>query len=401
MLVYLFTQLTVAGSVSGSAAQQGGSYAGLPWDTGRTGVTSATRPTTRAGLYDALVAALVAAGYTQVNLATRDDLWTSTGEAGTGIRLFFRTRLLTGRYIELFLGTKIDGANNLQGVIGGGINTYDRVDLGAADATCDFQFVGDLNGWIFHAQPTALNTAWTLLCGSAAPLGSNPAIMQNAAPLAAGSNVVISVTPDNPVTLGYRIGDAVRLVEVDPASPARAESSVIVDLTTSSCTVASLANAYVTARIGANPMPVYRGATTNIEITTTSGGIPILTNVFTSPLRGVFAMGSSDLVADPGELLINSDFTLLGGHTQTGSEFGTGATPNARTLRFTLRRLAIGARGAAILGVVRHLRTYNGTPNVYPHDYGRDTRVTPNNDYVPFRFDSASAAYYMMGPVPS
>lgn len=395
--VYQFTELTVSNSVSGSAAQQGGSYAGTPWDTGRTGVTSVARPTTRTGIYDALVTALLAAGYTRVNLAVRDDLWTSTGEAGSGARLYFRTRFSTARYIDLFLGTKIDGSNNLQGVIGGGANAYDRIDLGAADTTHDLQFVGDLNGWIFHAQPTSLTTAHTLLCGSAETIGAVGAIMQNVGALAAGSAVAIDVTPSNPISLGYRVGDVVRLVEIDPASPARAESTVIVDMSTSSITVAALTNAYVTARIGANPMPVYRGASTNTELVLST----TLNSIFTSPLRTGLRLNGDDLVADPGEVLINSDFTLLNAHAQTGTEFGTGTTPNARTLRFTMRRLVLGGAGNSVLGTIRYLRTYNGTPTLYPHDYGRDNRVTPVRDYTPFRWTNTSTSYYMLGPVPS
>lgn len=395
--VYQFSELTVANSVSGTAGQQGGSYAGTPWDTGRAGVTSVARPTTRTGLYDALVTALLAAGYTRTNLATRDDLWASTGEAGTGIRLFFRTRLLTGRYIDLFLGTKIDGANNLEGVIGGGSNSYDRIDLGAADTVHDLQFVGDLNGWIFHAQPTSLTTAVTLLCGSAEPLGAVAAVMANVGALAAGAAVTIDVTPSNPIALGYRVGDVVRLVEIDPASPARAESTVIVDMGANSIVVAALANPYVSARVGAAPMPVYRGASTNTELVVTTS----LNSIFTSPLRTALRLNGDDLVADPGEILTNSDFTLLNAHAQTGTEFGTGTTPNARTLRFTLRRLLLGGAGNSALGVVRYLRTYNGTPALYPHDYGRDTRVSPTRDYTPFRWTNSSTSYYMLGPVPS
>lgn len=99
--------------------------AGTPWDTARTGVVQRAAPTTRQGIYDALVTALEAIGFTRferppIANVLRADVWFSRGEAGDRIICFqtlMRDLSVSGqRYLFFDVGPKLtEGATALTG----------------------------------------------------------------------------------------------------------------------------------------------------------------------------------------------------------------------------------------------------------------------------------------------
>jgi hypothetical protein len=233
----------------------------------------------------------------------------------------------------------------------------------------------------------------------------------------------------NPISLGYRPLDLVRICEVDPLGVPKAETQVIVRVQSDRITVRRLRFGYTGrnfavnpqrhgARIGMHVQPIFMNITANteLEVATTPGAA---TNHFlvlffqTRTLDGVDPQEAGrtqgDLVSAPtskaGQAIFFQHYAQLTTHAQGGTEYGSGVTGNARTLRFTLRSVAFGgfavaAHGSSIVGKVPRLATYNGTVTFYPHDFMRRDRVSPADDFVPFRYTATSARNYVLGPTP-
>ena len=400
-LVYRFTDGSTAASVSGS-----GPFPGTPWDTGRTGVVARTRPTTRTGLYDELVAALIAAGFTNYNKSnvagSKDDVFESTGESGAENVCIRLQQSTTARYILGYVAPKLNSSNDLEKAVGGATGTaHDRWDFSTSDFTSDFQILANKDYIWAVAQNTNHTAAmFTMFLGLLKPVDTNANTMILSAGVSAGDFVSVPVT-GNPIALGYRPLDVVQIVNTPKASTARAETQVVVQVSTTAVVLRRLGLAYDSgARIGMAPVPIARRISQDVEFDNGSGVV----NQFTSPFMPALIGRASDFAADnslpSGQLLTGVDYALLGTHAQGGTEFGSGVTPNNRTLRFTTRTVAVGLADGNLMGKVPGLATYNGTITYYPHDYGREDRATPDRDYVPMRFTAASARNYMLGPTP-
>lgn len=413
--IYRFTQATIAGSVSGSAAEQGGSYVGTPWDTGRTGVVSITRPTTRTGIYDAIVAALVAAGWTQhAKVATsgsKDDVFESSGEDGGQnlcIRLLQQT---SGRYLSFLCAPKLDASNDLEKAIGGSTAAVDSWDLTTSDFTADLQILASKDFIHVVVQNTNhTSTMYHAFLGNLLPFDSNKNVLTLDAPVAAGE-FVQAQTDVNPISMGYRVGDVIQIVNTAKSSTARAESQILVAIDTTSVTFRRLNGSYdAGARIGMRPVPIARRVGANVEFQT--AGTP---NQFTSPfIAPTINSPSGDFAADnslaTGFVYTDVHYALLDRHAQASSEFGTGTTANSRTLRFTCRSIAVAIAGTGSVrtkgfgGRVPGLYSYNGTASFYPHDHMKEDRMPVGGttyDYAPFRFTATSSEHYILGPTPN
>lgn len=400
-LVYRYSDGTNATSVSGA-----GPFPGTPWDTGRAGVVARARTTTRQGIYDEIAAALVAAGWTRVVAAgapNNDDHWFSAGESGTR-HICVRTRhTLVGsnRYVEFYVGVKLDAGGLIQAGVGGQSSVIDRLDTTTADYTSDFHIVGDLDSmWFVFQNVNHSGSMLVAMVGELIPVDLNTNVMITSGALTAGEQVQIAVT-GNPIALGYRALDPVQIINVAAAGVARAETQIITRVTSSSIYVRQLGQAYdAGARVGAAPMMTSRLVSNNTELDTIQG---VVSNVVT-PLMHDRLNRTSDLAVDNalpnGQIMNQANYALLRSWEQTASEFGSGTTGNNRTLRFTARTIAVGVGGRTWAGRLPRLLSYPGTPVYYPHDYGRYDRVTPAQDFVPFRFTSISARHYMLGSTP-
>jgi hypothetical protein len=418
-LVYRFTQSATSGSVSGTTADHGGSYTGTPWDTGRTGVTSVTRPTTRAGIWDVIDATMTAAGWTATSKGTRDSVYTSTGESGNE-NWCVRITLSSGQFINFAVAPKVDASNNLQGAIGvSGTNAQDRWNLTASDFTADFHFLANKDWIIGTVQNTShASTMFTIFLGglSRAGTGNNTNVLISSGSVSAGSFVSIACTA-NPLTAGYRPGDIVQIVATNTADSAFAERVLLVDVTTTAVVARTLTNNYSSGtRIGMLATPIARCVGNDTEFDATGTNF-----LFTSPYMNV-GLTTNDLCNangnsnGSGQLFYEPDYSLGDTTTQTGTEYGTGASGTQnRTLRFTCRAVlarvttaptailpsgASSATGRNILGIITPLFAYPGTPSYYPHDNMQFNRQATPDDYVPLRFTQSSAIHFVMGPTP-
>jgi hypothetical protein len=503
-----------------------------PWDTGRTGVTQITIPTTRQGIYDALAAALVAAGFTRFDNFTagaassantnRDDIWFSEGEtapstSSAGKHIVFRTSLsdagsagnrylgvqiaagrddtataLTGTWTwngtttvtttdtsQVIVGSQIQldsdgqwftitsitpntsvvisnpltltipsGATGssiltpgLTQVIGPGdamtwittpfaVNDH-RWDLGAADFNSDIQILASLDFvWMVVQNTAHTGTMFTLFVGDYEPVNANANVMVSGGALSAGDFVTITTedgagTALDPRVAGYRIGDRVRIVNVDPNGTPRAETQIIVGISATDITVRRLRYSYdgdddtvsprvYGARIGMHPQPIMRGMWGNNELELTILNVQLRTPFHQilvdrpsfDATNGDFSAGTTSGDGVDRHLIVYAE---LDTHAQTNDEFGSGTTGNERTLRFTTRGVGVRSmeiEGAAIpvpgaiLGRLPRLMTYNGTVAYYPHDNMLRDRASPQEDFVPFRFTSTSTRNYVLGPTP-
>lgn len=499
-----------------------------PWDTARTGVVQDAIPTTRLAFYDAMVTALVAAGWERferktagasVSQATRDDLWYSTGEdgkkhilmrtaihaasGGAGTQYFTwiigakrnnagtalsgtwtwggtttvtatdTSQVIVGSYIKLntdgqwfkitaiVVNTNVtidntagwtipSGATgssvltpNLEGDVGNAAlgNTAPfntdiyRWDLGVSDFSADYQMVLNKDSFNFVLQDVAhTGSMFVTHIGDFRPLDCNPNVLVLDTTVVAGDFVELLTVDEagatvNPIALGYRPLDRIRICNVDPQGIPRAETQAIVRVQSDRIVVRRLRFGYdglnlavnpqrLGARMGMNVQPIFMNLSANLELE-----IAVTPGATTNHLRTVFFQGltldgvdpfipgrtQGDLVSVPttkqGELTYFQHYGQLTTHAQVNTEYGAGVTGNARTLRFTLRSTAFGFfssanDGSSIVGKIPKLATYNGTVSFYPHDNMKRDRVTPNEDFVPFRYTSASARNYVLGPTP-
>lgn len=384
--IYRYTESGVSGSISGTS----------PFPFG----TSRSRVTTRTGLYDEIVLALVAAGWTQYNIATRDDVWESTGESGLE-KIYIRTKYLvpgtptTQNAFNFYVGTKLDGSNNLLGQIGttSSTNTFDGW-ITSADATFDFQILATkdyiwCNARIVATSPSDLHLSFFLgqLDRANIVQSTNMILATNAT---AGSNVVLDVTGYNPITLGYRPGDWIQIVSIATADAARAQTVSISSLTSTSITVQSLAASYTAgALIAASPMPTVRYVGKNIG--------PGTVAQWTSPLA-FDPSSTTDIVGGSGASITTINY-VTGSSITDSADHGTGTTPDKRTKRFGCRSFILQTTNAA-LGRVPGAYVYPGSMTFFPHDTGTWNRVSPSQRFVGARFVNTGGSNYMLGPMP-
>lgn len=362
-----YTDGSTAGSISGSVLAFG---------------TAKARPTTRNAVYDnAIVAGLVAAGWTQHNQATRDDVWTSTGESGAE-SINIRTHLSGGNLFRFSVGTKVDGSNVLQGAIGETGNTFDQWSI-AADTTFDYIIMATADFFWMTLRRVSDNVVFSVFVGNLErDSTTNPNTLITSSNVSAGTNVSIPVG-SNPQTLGYVPGDFVQIISTAAADAAQAQTVRIVDTTASSVKVDSLAAGYLSgARIGALPSPIMRFVGQDTD--------PDSTANWYSPLIFAVVGATTDLATSPGQVIAGVDFAA--GNSLTAQDgFGTGTTANKRTRRFTCRSLELrDSPGNAVIGRVPGVFGYPGTNSYYPNDTGTWNRVTPNQRFLAVRFNSVT-----------
>jgi hypothetical protein len=372
-----YTDGSTAGSISGSVLAFG---------------TAKARPTTRNQIYDnAIVAGLVALGFTQHNQATRDDVWTSTGESG-GESINFRTHLSGGNLFRFSVGTKVDGSNVLQGAIGENNNAFEQWSI-PADTTFDYIMMGTADFFWLSLRRVSDNVNFNVFLGNLERDGSvNSNVLTLSSNASAGTNVVLSVG-SNPQTLGYNPGDFVQIVSNAAADAAQAQTIKIINTTTSTIEVDSLALGYSTgARIGAQPSPIVRFVGQDLDADDV--------NSWYSPLLTTLIIGATtDITGQPGQLLNRVDYSA--GSTGTAQDgFGTGTTANKRTRRFTCRTLELRDLNNAVYGRVPGVTLYPGTNSYYPNDTGTWNRVSPSQRFLAMKMGSASSKNWVVGKAP-
>lgn len=302
-----------------------------------------------------------------------------------------------------------------------------RWDLTASDFNADFQFVGNLDGWWMVVQNVNhTGTMFTAFCGDYVPMNANPNILIAGSAVSSGDFVTVTTedgagTALDPRVAGYRAGDRCRIVNVDPNGTPRAETQVLVDVTATAVVFRRLRFSYdgdddavsprvYGARIGMHPQPIMKGQWANDEIELTINQVQLRTPFYQDvldrgnldPAEGDFA--SADFPGGVDRHLIQ--YPLLATHAQLNDEFGTGFTGNERTRRFTTRSVGVISRedalslNSTLLGKLPFLQTYNGDGVFYPHDNMLRDRVTPQEDFVPFRFTATSLRVYLLGPTP-
>jgi len=407
MLIYRATDGTNAASITGS-----GSLTGTPWDTARTGVVLLTRPASRSALYTIIVDALVAAGWTRndedASVSPRlRSVFTSDGEderTPGAIRLW--TQDTNDRYFHFDVGVK-RGPDVSAGVWGlaaeATAGTTYRVDFSTTVETLDVQILCNKDFFWMSTQNVAHTGAYrSVFCGNLKSyLFPSPTLV------VASTNVDGTiVTTEDPVAAGYRLGDPIRLLRYDPAAPTlsfAALNTQITSVDSASKTItisigASLLGDYPAGSLlGPSVASMARFTANNTEFVTSSAPLN-----FFSCLGANLLQGAAPWSSGAGTQLTRGHFAVRTDHAGTSApEFGTGTTPNNRTLRFTCRTVAVGFADQESDGVVPGIITYSGTPVLYPHDYGRNDRysVTPQ-DYVPLRFNHATSFFYMLGPTP-
>lgn len=359
-----------------------------------------SRPTTRTGIYDEVANALIAAGWTQHNNATRDDVWVSAGQSGLET-VYLRTTLTGGQFLNFYVGLKVDGSNILQGSIGGDGNAFDRWNLGTSDFVADFIMEASLDFWWGNLRVVS-GGSLTADAQLNAFMGNlerdslvNPGILSTNGTATAGTQALIPVSTD-PTTSDYLPGDFIQIVSQATGDAALAQTVRIVGVDSTHVQVDSLAATYSSgARLGALPLPVVRFAGSNVD--------PDSATSWYCPLGSPLIDGATtDIVASPGQLL--NAIELAAGNTQTAQDgFGTGTTANRRTRRFTCRALELknsASGGDVILGRIPGIFAYPGANSYYPNDTGTFNRVTPSQRFLAARFVSGGSKHWMLGRSP-
>ena len=308
-------------------------------------------------------------------------------------------------------------------------NDQHRWDLGASDFSADFHLVVDknfLNVVVQNVNHTA--NMFSAHIGDAIPYDCNPNVMVAGASVAAGDQVEVLTEDGNgvsvdPRVLGYRELDVMQIVNVDPNGTPRAETQVVTRVQSDRVTFKRLRYSYdgdnntanprvFGARLGQAPCPIMKTIHQNSEIEEAVTSVNVRTPFIHGQIdRSLDFPSSGDFVnsfGEPegiGQYFIH--YAQLVTHAQTNDEYGSGISGNERTLRFTTRTLVFGThsitgftRPAALIGKIPRLASYNGTVSFYPHDNMKRDRVTPNEDFVPFRFTATSTRNYVMGPTP-
>jgi hypothetical protein len=356
------------------------------------GNASASYVYTNMGLmYDALVTFLTTAGWTQNHIGTRNDVFTSNGEAGTESINFQMTYASPGiagpstESIALIPGTKV----NASGVLQGNISTTAQYMTGVTGTACkvapvvlvtkDFLLV---NVW---ATPNVGVFTYYITTGFIGNLErdyvTNQNVLTSSGTATAGTFVNIPVQ-QNPYANNYLPGDLVQIVSTATSDAAQAQTVRIVNIDNSSITIDSLAATYSTgARIGANPSPIVVCAGGLIDFVSTSWFSPLATSLTTTTTSDILGSGSTGLALTPdlaAGIVANSSPNLQDG-------FGKTTIPNKRTRRFTARSMELRSPNDAVLGRVPGLYVYPGNlatglpGNLEPALFNR---VTPNENFI-------------------
>ena len=227
-----------------------------------------------------------------------------------------------------------------------------------------------------------------------------------------------SGSPVNPLSIGFRPQDRIQIVNVDPNGDARAETQPIIDVQTDRIVVRRLRYDYdgddasvnprvYGARIGMYPQAIMMTTGQNDELEQATYH-RTLTPFYFNPILDRGALGgtngdfSGDATSGAGEISTNKiHYAQLSTHAQTNDEYGSGITGNERTLRMTIRSVAIGNQTGSILMKIPRLAAFNGTASYYPHDNHLRDRASPQEDFISFRFASSSTKVYVVGPTPA
>jgi hypothetical protein len=382
------------------------SPSGTVFDTTRTGTTQRAAPSTRAGMWDALQTALLAAGWSENSLATRDSVFYSTGESAAeqiGMRI-----ILDSTRIQFLLGAKLDASNALEGEIGvttgAGVGTLDNWNI-ATEEAMDFQIRADLDSiWAFFQNTAHTGSVFSMFMGRMIRdgVGVVPDVFTPTAGITAGRFVTVTVT-GNPLTAGLTPGDVLQLAEFDASTSPAAERAVVAAVTTTSITFVRLANSYVDARIGMLAQPLFRWVGTNNDLDLVSNWTSPFhwDNVRDQDLQNTGAGSSGN------DHAYRTVWALSGGvaapGAASGGEFGSGGSPAEANLRFLARAAVMGSATTdhpGQMGRVPGLWQYAGTPTLFPHDWFDDQRASPVVQASPQRFTSTSPDYYALGPMP-
>lgn len=307
-----------------------------------------------------------------------------------------------------------------------------RWDLTASDFNADFQIVCDLDFfWAVFQNVNHTGTMFVAGVGDGEPFDVNPNHFVLDTAVTSGDFVeLITLDPVtklgvDPRVLGWRPGDVFQIVNVDPNGNPRAETQVTTEIQADRIICRRLAYDYdgddqtvnpqvEGAKFGQIPMPIMKTIGMNQEIETFGTLVPLNTPFFAQILidRGNQLGGTDGDFTEPstsgnGEgqdspAKYDVGYAQLGTHAQTNDEYGSGTTGNERTLRFTQRTVALITKNGAYAMKIPFLEANNITSVgiFYPHDNMLRDRVTPNEDFVPFRFTATSARVYVLGPTP-
>lgn len=415
-----------------------------PWDTGRAGVTEISQPTTRQGIFDAIVAALSGgsgAGWSEsAASAGSNRIFTSTGESTNENVVLTLTQgnntSPDARYLRFGSALKVDASGNPDGSVNWGdgiaLSGNNVIDLGATDFTADMQIFATRDFvWVFISRtPGATGTTYSMFGGLLERSGYNTNVLNLSGAVTAGSNRTITTTT-NPIVAGIRVSDQLMIVEEGPAESPAAETVEVIDVSATTITVRNLQSAYSSSsRIGVIPNPVVVG-----HWPSNATFVQNVTSTYTSsPYRSPFIFGGtgegSELQSDvspatatsqAGALPIMPHILGIGRTKVAGTVdqgFGVGSDLENRTNRFLCSSVRLfksgsggtfvgtdaGDEGKCILGLLPRFFSYPGISNFFTHDnFVRNRNVTTNEDYLPVRFGGTGVAatqHFIVGPTP-
>lgn len=307
-----------------------------------------------------------------------------------------------------------------------------RWDLTASDFNADFQIVCDMDFiWAVFQNVNHTSVMYVTGIGDGAPFDVNTNNFVLDTSVTSGDFVELIVLDPitkltvNPISLGWRSGDVFQIANVDSNGVPRAETQVAVEIQSDRVICRRLAYDYdgddqsvnpqiEGARIGAYPLPIMKTVGENQEIEASATLQPVNTPFSMRQLidrgnqlggtdgdfTGPATSGDGEGHQSPG--IYSVGYAQLGTHAQTNDEYGAGTTGNERTLRLTQRTVAVVGLGGHYSLKIPRLEANNitATGTFYPHDNMLRDRVTPGEDFVPFRFTATSARVYVLGPTP-
>lgn len=376
--------------------------------------TQQSQPTTTTLIYSAMVAALNAAGWTQHNKGTNNDVWASTGESGTEA-IFAQTSLTSSTHLNFFVGLALDGSNNLLGSIGGNTTTFDSWLFPSATVTVDYQILASKNFAWFIVRNTSGNVVWSAFFGI--PERDNvtiPNVLITSGSTTAGTTPITSGTIPvsvDPRQNGYTEGDFIQIIS--QSSPIQAQTVKIVSIQRTgdvswNIIVDNLALTYPTgSRVGAQPVPTVRfvsGSSGNQYEPNNGTGwyMPM------SATGGTLSSTTDIPTTTPANTGVNiSAVDFASGSTITAQDgFGVSGTADKRTRRYTCRQLELRAAsiiantGYTVLGRIPGVYGCPDTLAYYPNDSAQYNRIPSPQNFAAARFIASSTSNWVIGPSP-
>lgn len=403
-LKYRYTDGVTATSISGNTG-----LTGTPYDTARTGVTAHTRPTNRQGIWQAIRDAVVAAGWTEYSLASNDSMFISTGESGTEA-IAVRVSYNGTNTIYFEIGVKaVTGNTSIQNGFGGNVGNF-RFTI-STDFTSDYHILVNKDYCWFSFHSTARDT--NIYSGFFGLLkrrgvGVKATAMTLSSSATAGEFVTLNVSSFNPITLGYKPGETIQIVDTVQGATCFAERCIITKVTSNSLTVRNLLHSYSSgSHLGSLAMPVCLMTLSNADIT---AGAATLNLMSYYQNRGIGEDKSTDTTDERNEIILSAmgSVSATNPHSASG-EFGDSSVTNRLTTRRIGRELIVRTAGNLDANVEREtiLGVFPGiidiavtTPTTYPHDYYTVDRATPNQDYVLFKTTNTGTVFCAIGPTP-